>query len=290
MKARWLIVAALLIIVPFPLRAEVGVVDIEFTGPYELAIIDDPDPTSKIWRRLTPSESTGRIVLNEQGEANGDGAPSLLFNTLTRVPVVAWARNSAEGFDVVASHLEAGAWTTPTVLAGSSADELDPHLVLDESTGTVHLLYWVDGATPQVVHRQAPADLSSWSAPRVVSGPGEIAARPAATAEDGVLRVIYESHTGTLGGMPKLIVLATDSGSGFDYETLGSSLHSGPSRPQIHSRQGRVWAEWIDGEDAMSWTREAGSGGWAPLDAEPYASPEERDYFVRGRIRVLAGE
>jgi hypothetical protein len=290
MKARWLTVAALLFIVPFPIRAEVGVVDVEFTGPYELAIIDDPDPTSKVWRRLTPSGSTGRIVLNEQGEANGDGAPSLLFNTVTRMPVVAWSRNSVDGFDVVVSQVVDGAWTTPTVLAGSPADELDPHLALDASTGIVHLLYWVDGPTPYVVHRQAPADLSSWSAPRVVSEPAEIAARPAAAAVDGVLRVVYESHTSALGGLPKLIVLATDTGSGFDYQTLGSSLHTGPSRPQIHSRPGRVWAEWIDDGEAMSWTREVVPGGWAPLDAEPYTSPEERDYFVRGRIRALAGE
>jgi hypothetical protein len=290
MKARWLIAVALLFIMSLPLQAEVGVFEIEFKGPYILGIIDDPDPTSKVWRRYSPAGAPGRVVLNEQGEANGDGDPAVLFNTETGTPIVAWARNSAEGFDIVLSHLVDGAWSTPQVLAGDSYDELDPFLALDEATGAVHLLYWVNDATPKIVHRQAPADLSSWSAPRIVSGPAEIAARPAAKISGGTLRVVYESHNGTLEGTPKLIVLATDSGSGFVFETLGSSLHAAPNRPQIHNRPGRAWVEWIDGAGEMSWTREGSGGGWDPLDDEPYAGAEERDYFVRGRIRAQATE
>jgi hypothetical protein len=290
MKATWLIAVALLSVVSLPLQAEVGVSDIEFTGPYVLAIIDDPDPTTLSWRRYTPAGDSSRIVLNEQGEANGDGPPSVLFNTITRMPIVAWARNSATGFDVVLSHLVDGAWSQPVVLAGLSADELDPFLALDETTGTVHLVYWINDAAPRIVHRQAPADLSSWSDPQVVSGPAEIAARPAATFVDGVLRVIYETHNGTLGGTPKLIVLASSTGSGFSFETLGSSLYAAPNRPQIHGRPGRFWAEWIDGVDEMTWTREVAGGGWDPINAEPFTGTEERDYFVRGRIRTRAGE
>jgi len=290
MKARWLVAVALLFVVSVPLHAEVGVSDIEFAGPYVLAIIDDPDPTSIKWRRYTPPGDSDRIVLNEQGEANGDGPPSVLFSSVTRTPIVAWARNSPSGFDVVLSRFVDGAWSQPLVLAGTSADELDPFLALDEATGVVHLVYWVSDASPRIVHRQAPADLSTWSAPRVVSGPSEIAARPGAAVVDGELRVIYESHNGTLGGMPKLIVLAHDTGSVFSFETLGSSLHAAPSRPQIHSRPGRFWAEWIDGVDEMAWTRKSIGGGWDPIDAEPYSGTEEREYFVRGRIRARAGE
>jgi hypothetical protein len=290
MKAHWLVAVALLFIVSLPSHAEVGVSDIEFAGPYVLAIIDDPDPTSIKWRRYTPPGESGRIVLNELGEANGDGAPSVLFNTVTRTPIVAWARNSPTGFDVVLSRFTGGAWSQPLVLAGTSADELDPFLALDETTGAVHLVYWVSDASPKIIHRQAPADLSTWTAPQVVSGPAEIAARPGAAIVDGVLRVIYESHNGTLGGMPKLIVLASDTGSGFSFESLGSSLHAAPNRPQIHSRPGRIWVDWIDGVDAMAWTRELIDGGWDPIDAEPYTGTEERDYFVRGRIRARAGE
>jgi hypothetical protein len=290
MKARWLVAVALLFIVSLPLYAEVGVLDIEFAGPYTLAIIDDPDPTSITWRRLTPPGARGRIVLNEEGEANGDGAPSVLFNTVTRTPIVAWARNSPSGFDVVLSHLVDGTWSTPLVLAGTSADELDPFLALDEATGAVHLVYWVADGSPRIVHRQAPADLSSWSAPQIVSGPAEIAARPSAAVADGALRVIYESHNGSLGTTPRLIVLASNTGSGFVFQTLGSSHHIGPNRPQIHSRPGRFWADWIEGQDEMAWTRETIGGAWDPIDGEPYTCTEEREYFVRGRIRTRAGE
>jgi len=290
MRASWLIAAALLVVVALPLEAEVGVVDIEATGPYVLGIIDDPDPTGQIWRRYTPPTTSSRIVLNEQGEANGDGTPTVLYNSVTGTPIVTWARNSAEGFDVVLSHLVDGAWSEPLVLAGSTADEVNPFLALDETSGAVHLLYWIDDASPRVVHRQAPADLSSWSDPQIVSGPAEITARPAATITGGVLRVVYESHNGSLGGTPKLIVLAVDSGSGFTFQTLGSSLHAAPNWPQIHSRPGRVWADWVDDTGEMSWTREGPGGGWDPIEAESYTSTEERDYFVRGRIRARADE
>ena len=117
-----------------------------------------------------------------------------------------------------------------------------------------------------------------------------IAARPSASIAGGVLRVAYESHNGSLGGTPKLIVLATDSGSGFTSQTLGSSFHTAPNWPQIHYRPGRVWAEWVDDADEMNWTREDTGGGWDPPEIEPYAGTEERDYFVRGRIRSRVGE
>ena len=290
MRTSWLVCAALLFTVALPLQAEIGAVDIQSTGPYVLSIIDDPDPTGAAWRRYTPLSSVSRIVLNEQGEANGDGDPAVLYNTVTRTPVVAWARNSAEGFDIVLSHFVDGTWSEPSVLAGSTADELDPYLALDETNGAVHLLYWVNDASPRGVHRQAPADLSSWSDPQIVSAPAEIAARPSATIASGVLRVAYESHNGSLGGTPKLIVLATDSGSGFTSQSLGSSYHAAPNWPQIHSRPGRVWAEWVDDVGEMNWTREDTGGGWDPPQIEPYTCTEERDYFVRGRIRSRASE
>ena len=44
------------------------------------------------------------------------------------------------------------------------------------------------------MHRQAPADLLSWSEPVQVSQPAEIAARPAAVFHDGALMLVYEVH------------------------------------------------------------------------------------------------
>jgi hypothetical protein len=288
-RTTWLVAAGLVFVAAIPLRAEVGTFDIAGNGSYVQAIIDDPDPvnTGVVWRRHSPAGSR-RIVLNEQGEANGDGDPSVLYSTFGRMPVVAWARNSAQGFDVVVSRFAGGVWSEPDVLAGSPADELDPALALDPTDGSVHVVYWINDGSPRVVHRQAPADLSTWSAPVIVSPPGEIAARPSATFHGGALRVVYEAHNMVLGGLPRQIVLATDIGAGFSIEVLATSGNPGPNRPQVHGGPAGLWAEWIDAEVEMSWTREQPGGGWEPLEAEPFSNLEDRDYFVRGRIRAHA--
>lgn len=283
MVATWLIVS-----VAPPSRAEVGTLEIEAAGPYIMGIIDDPDPTrSRIWRRLSAPGSP-RIVLNEQGETNGDGYPAVLYNTFTRTPVVAWARNSPSGFDVVLTHFDGGAWMTPTVLAGSPADERDPFLALDAADGSVHLVYWVDDGTPRVMHRKAPADLSNWSEPVQVSLPGEIAVRPAAVVHDASVRVVYETHNAVVGGIPRQIVLALDTGSGFTSQILATTSHTGENFPEVHSGLGRLWVEWIDDAGEMTWTREQSGGGWDPPSDEAFSDAEERDYFVRGRIKDRA--
>ncbi len=162
-------------------RAEVGVaLDASFArSPYVQIIVDDPSPVGTAWRRFSASPS--RVVLNAQGEANGDGSPDFVLNPVSSLPIVVWARNNAGNFDVVVSAFSGGAWSTPQVVAGSPSNELDPRVVVD-SAGTVHLLYWVDtGATQRVYYRHAPSDLSSWSAAIPVSGLGDAACRPGAT-------------------------------------------------------------------------------------------------------------
>jgi hypothetical protein len=114
--------------------------------------------------------------------------------------------------------------------------------------------------------------------------------RAAATFHDGCLRVIYESHGEQPGSVPRMIVLATETLSGFDTEVLGSTLHAGPNWPEVHSRPGRFWVDWIDGEDVMSWTRQRVDGGWESLRDETFSNVEERELFVRGRIRAQAIE
>jgi len=285
-----LVVVGLAVTIAPSARAEVGTLELEAGGPYVVGIIDDPDPVGRAWKRYS-TPGSGRIVLNEAGETNGDGDPSLAFNPVTRTPIVAWARNSAEGFDVVVSRFSGGEWSPPVVLAGSPLDELDPWVAVDPVNGTVHVVYWIDDSTPRVVHRSAPADLSVWSAPRDVSPAGEHALRPSAVVGPScVLRVAYESHGSSPDGTPRLIVLATDAGGSFETRTVGSSDHAGPNRPEVHAEPGRVWVDWVDGADTMTWTREGLDGTWEAPSGEPYGGSEDRDYFVRGRIRALVRE
>lgn len=292
------IVASVLLLLSAPVAAEVGVVrDLaqggSARGPYELrAIIDDGDPVGRtIWRTYNVS-SGDRYILNPDGETNGDGRPSALFNTFSDLPVVAWAKSSAGGFDVVVSRFVDDAWTDPLVLAEDAtvAESADPVLLMDPADGTTHLLYWIDDPWPRVMHRQAPADLSSWSAPQQISQPGEVAVRPAATLHQGALHVVYEVHTSLLGGTPRQIVLARDVGGTYSSEVIGTTDLADPNRPQVHSARGILWVEWVDVTGQIAWSRQSLPGSWDPIESEPFATLEERDYEVPATIKAEALE
>jgi hypothetical protein len=274
-------------------RAEVGVAVDSFQPALKNPVIlngitDDPDPMV-LWTPLSPSSP--RIPLNPDGDANGDGKLSMIRNHVSGLPIVAWARNSATGFDIVVSHLAGVEWSEPVVVAGSPADELEPWLALDPEDGTVHLVWWVVDTPPRVMHRQAPADLSSWSAPVQVSQVQENACVPSAAVHDGLLRVVYEAHDLGMGLSPRQIVLATRDGSGFTHEGIATTWHAGKNRPEVHSAAGVLWIDWIDSGSEIAWIRrDPQTGVWQTIRTEPYASIEERDWLVRGGIRFRAWE
>lgn len=286
MAGRWVVASGLLVLAGLA-RAEVGV----SVGPddgvqeadlrlYVMRIVDDPDP----WPTVS-AQPGNRVALNPEGSANGDGKPALLHNTVSGLPVVAWARSSPAGFDVVVSHFDGSAWTEPDVVAGAPADEVDPSLALDPSDGTVHLFYVEQGPDATVLHRSAPADLSSWSPAEPVSLPGQIAFRPAGVVHDGVLRVAYEVHPYGPEQTPREIVLSRREPEGFVEEIVATTNHDAPLWPRAHSHSGRMWVDWIDSSTSFAWTR-LGAGGWEPLRYEPYADVEERDFLVREAIRI----
>lgn len=247
-------------------------------------IVDDPEPVGNAWRRFN-ADGAHRAVLNDEGFANGDGDPALVVHS--GVPIVAWSKSYPGGYDVVISRFVDGSWSVPQPVADSAADELDPHLVLD-SQGSIHLLYWINDGSPRVMHMQGPADLTSWSAAIQVSQPAEIACRPSGAFHDGVLRVAYEVHDFGYGSTPRQIVVATRQAEGFGSQTLAVTQHAGDNRPVLHDAGGTLWVDWIDADGEMAWRRQLSSGVWQPIEIEPFETNEERDYHVRGAIRVLA--
>jgi len=277
-------------------RAEVGVATrpgaAEPLVAYELnGSTEDPSPINPVWRKLGPTD-LNRVALNPIGETNGDGMPSLLMDAGAGLVVAAWSRNSASGFDVVVSRFVAGAWTAAQTVAGSPANDLDPQLVLDPD-GSVHMFYWVDGATPQVLHVVAPPDLSSWSTAVPVSQPGESACRPAGAFANGVLRVAYEVHNFGNGNTPRQVVLARFENGAFTPEVVAMTNNLGDVRPQVHSHAGRLWVDWVDhettgGSGEIAWTRQNAQGQWEAIRYESFANREQRDYLTRGGARMKA--
>ncbi|MCP3979254.1 MAG: hypothetical protein GY716_08000 [bacterium] len=258
----------------------------ELSIPYIMgSIVDDPDPQGRAWQRFSPTGGS-RVVLNEQGYANGDGPPSMIVEKGTRNAIVAWARNSPSGFEIVISKFSNGAWSTPIVAIDDVADVLDPFL-LEGPDGTIHLFFCVADSAPRIMHVET-ADLSTWTQPGLVSAVGEVATRPSAVFHEGVLKVVYESHGAALGSLPKQIVLATDQGASFGYEVLAGTSYTDPNRPQIHSVVERLWVDWVDQPGQMTWRRDDASGNWDAIETESFQTSEERDYHVRGEIRGQA--
>src|SRR5262245_38589632 len=215
-----------------PARAEVGVAtNGPVRVPYVLAqITDDSDPWGGAWRRF--SYDFSRAVLNPEGFTNGDGIPCVELLPDGRVLVV-WARNSALGYDVVASvHTPAG-WSAVQVISDATESEVDPSLAV-EADGTVHVVYTVLAPQAQqsrVVHRQAPSDLSAWSSEVQVSQPGELARRPSAAWDGQTLQVAYEVDTFGLGQTPRSIASARLEALGFEAEVVAVSSFTGDLAP-----------------------------------------------------------
>ena len=267
--------------------AEVGIATSgSLRVPYILAqITDDSDPWGGAWKRF--SYDFSRAVLNPEGFANGDGRPALQVLPDGRV-LVAWARNSAQGFDVVVSLNTTAGWSTTQVIAATLDQEVDPALAV-EPDGTVHLVYTVVGAESKVVHRQAEADLSAWSQETRVSAPGQLARHATAAWDGAVLRVAYEVDDFGVGQTPRSLAVATFDGAAFVGEVVGISTFSGELAPRIHHDAGRVWMDWADAEHEVAWTRLDPLGTWESLQYEPYGTVVDQEFHVRPGLRLSAG-
>lgn len=286
-----LLVFLLLAISTLPVAAEVAV-SLDDGGTIRSihvgSIVDETDPINS-WSPFGTT-SPNRIALNPDGDTNGDGPPGFLHDSTRTDPIVVWASNGAQGYDIVASRFTAGAWTAPVVVAGGADDELDPVVVLDPDADTLHVFYWTPSPAPRILWTQGNLDLTGWQAPLPVSAPGDIALRPSATFHRGVLEVAYENHFSGLDLAPREIVVATHDGGGlFSWQAPQITLHAEPNRPQLHSSQGRMWLDWVDASGVMGWIREAAEpGSWEPMQTEAFQSVEEREFGVRQTIRLLA--
>ena len=99
----------------------------------------------------------------------------------------------------------------------------------------------------------------------------------------------YEAHDLGQGTTPRQIVLATHDGQGFTYEILATTQHPDSELAgSPRNARDRMWVDWIDADNEVAWTRLATDGSWDPIGVEYFATPEQRDFHVRGQVRQLA--
>lgn len=255
--------------------------------PIVSSIIEGSDPVGAWTRTLN---SVNYVHLNENGDTNNDGLPSILFDPATGRTIVAWSFNNGTDYDVVVSVFDGGAWSTQLTLAGGPLNQLDPQLAIDPGTGDLHVVYWEDGSDERVLHRQSDSAGQVWSSATTVSQNGDVAVRPAIVFYQGQQVVAYESHNFGIEGLPKQIIVATKTGASYSYEVLESTQRGGSNKIEIHTRYGRLWVDWVDDDGRLGWKRRSGSGNWEPTQFESFSDGVDLEYNVRPRVRLQAIE
>jgi hypothetical protein len=103
-----------------------------------------------------------------------------------------------------------------------------------------------------------------------------------------VLRVAYEVHDYGFNQTPRQVVVAQRDASSWTPWVVAISYQTDTIRPELHSHNGVLWADWIDRDDAAAWTRMDQQGVWEPVAEEGFSGLEELEFHVRGAIRVQA--
>jgi hypothetical protein len=269
-----------LVLTPPPAMAQ-G--EVQFRGTRDMplhpifgAITDDPGPFKQfVW----PSTVTNQFYIPQEDKTDGASEsaappPVVQFNPVSGYPIAVWTAGAAtddagpsdRGADVLFTHFRVGGWSEPVLLAEGGAD---PSLAIDPVSGRVHLVFWTPADGGAVWHRQAPADLSSWSAPVRVSDRREAAARPVLLHHGGKLSIAYERHLVGLGSSPREIVLAEREGTGFVRTALALTSHEGRTWVRLDSDGDRLLVRWVNAEHQAGWILRGDDGTWGTVQFVP---------------------
>jgi hypothetical protein len=231
-----------------------------------MAIGDGPDPIDPLgWRpiRNIPSERG----LNSGGYDRGDGRPDIAYRSSTW-PVAVWAYNTGADFDISFSEWTGTAWSAFEFLTSSLVDELDPRLFV-EADGTIHVVWWEDGATDSV--RLLSRDpLGAWdAAPVLVTSDGR---RPSVAVWGGVLRVAYERGSEEPDMNQDIVVARQESDESFTPEIVARTERTDRLDAILHVENGRLWVDWKHADDSISYA-EANDGFWTEPAGETWSDP-----------------
>ena len=296
--SRRLLPLMLLLAVAAPATAEVGVFRDahrpDRPRPYihtVFDVVDEPDPFG-VWARYSPVDDTRRIVLEPAGEVTGGRWPALLYHEPWQRAIACWSMIVNGSSRVVVSELADDAWSAPRPLGVSSLEQYDPVLAVDPD-GSLVVSYWAtDGANRGVFSQTLAAPGDPFSPPVRISPAESPASRPDMVFHGGIAHWVYE--VGDAGAALSLQRTRLEDG-GLVHEIVAVTARTAALWPEIHSRGTKLWVDWIDftatgsfpGE--MAW-QQLDAGGWSSLSYAPFENEEERDFHVRGfiRLQVLA--
>ena len=173
-------------------RAEVSA-ELDAFGGYVRTVIEASASVRnpRIW--TVSHLRSGRVALNARGDRTGDLYPAVAEDaTHQRWPFVVWSHFNGLDFDLVWSRWEGRGWSKVGTIVSGPSDAVDPAVAIsaDGRPCAVWLSRGTGGATVQM----SLFLVSTWSAPIVISDPGDDAMSPSiAWLSDGRIQIDYDT-------------------------------------------------------------------------------------------------
>jgi len=138
---RYVVLAAVLALVPAAVRAEVSVM-LDSRGRVKRIVVMSRGGADSIWgqvRARVPLET----MLNPLGDTRGDLAPTIAIHPKTGQPWAIWPRNEGNQKRLVISYWTGKGWSEPQPIAAPDllgSDQVEPRLVFD-TAGTPFVVF-----------------------------------------------------------------------------------------------------------------------------------------------------
>ncbi len=240
------------------------------------------------WSRFRPGP--GHHVLNEHGDDQGDGLPSIAIDADGN-PVVTWADALEDGTHrIVVARWDGNDWSDPEPVTDGTMDTSDPAVDVSPS-GLLAVAWWEpETGTLAWVRRKQPG--GTWEEPESVGSGAGTRRFPAvaATGNDVFVAFSLETPAGTFE------VRVARRTEGWDERTIDTGLTEsrwrgrGDVAVEIHEQGGRVWIDWLRSADELATSRlDPSTGEWSPAESipcEPSADGWRRARF-EARQRAL---
>ena len=221
------------------------------------------------WGCVRPGAST---LLNEHGDDEGDGAPSVAFEPGTARPVIAWAESTGDGWHrVVISRWEGAAWSDPEPVSQAGVDTADASVDVTP-TGLPVVAWWEPATGTLTWVRRKLAD-GSWDDPESIGGGSEPHRFPSIAAlGDGDAVVAFSAEVGE--GLFEVRVARRSEGWAERTVETGLTVSQWRGRGdlalEVHYEAGVTWMEWARTAAEFATSRlDPATGEWSTSESIP---------------------
>ena len=141
--------------------------------------------------------ATGRLVLNPNGDLQGDGQPDVSVNPVTGIPLAVWSSGTAANREIVASTFDGTSWSRPIPIHPLTRGvELDPKIAFTPG-GIAVVAWWVTGRSPVVRLAFNLPNESSWIDGGVLTELGQRASHPSILQQGPLTIIAYRTPEGS---------------------------------------------------------------------------------------------